>query len=790
MEHLHVPTDAVIPSIEIPYLEGEAYDHQGYFDFPKRKGYKTLNTGYVVEENANLALLAFYQSWLYFGLIATVLELQVNTDHFLRPSLQTDARVVDTSRLRPLIDSWLERLHKSPKDSAKSALKSAKQHLLFAQSQCNILESYGVQKPLIWPDIILSIRVLIGSLYPAIVVNDSGIRKWTTQSLSPIRSPASKSAVPSASSITTHMQINGWCPYRVHHLTSLYQYNTLYYVACLPKRRGRVRNHDSCLDAGMCFGDSVDSSKPFVCQHTRDCDLLHCQPRAAPMEKIIPIIEQGGVPLIKCVRKGHEIVLDVIKAKHNTDYTAITHVWYASSPDFPSVSAPGQVFGNGEDTSITECQLRRLIRQLEALPRTSSRTARVLKSTVSRAKMALGLPTHVLFWLDVLCIPVQQQHAHLRAAAISRMTPTYAGARRVLVLDSELQELSYAKTSTLELSARLLRSAWMGRSWTLQEASLAEDLIFQLADRHIQLETLQRDVANLLKKTLLPTENYTDYNDILFQVVMVLNFSLTGKSTMKWTTESFSSSYIKRDFQFCLVWNEFLGRSTTKMDDIHCVMANMLDFNAGEILKLPPELRMKVMLCAQSRLPQTLLFGDMPRLTTNDILDRWVPKYAGTCKMELPGREQRFIDVKPGIGLFVQPAQLIQYRLPGHAVCHSTFCLIDSVSGWMLWVKVHSAATIYRTDDDDSGILILEHYKSQAQGQYPEAEGLIGRGAILSSANFEDSCTTAIYESSVTFGHWHMADTRTGAEDYFTTIGQRITDQKPVIIRTGRSELR
>ena len=104
------------------------------------------------------------------------------------------------------------------------------------------------------------------------------------------------------------------------------------------------------------------------------------------------------------------------------------------------------------------------------------------------------------FWLDTLCIPVvkksptvehnnqtndirnhTEKKKHLKKVAISRMTPIYVGAWRVLVLDSELLSTS-CLTSVHEIRAKIIKSAWMGRYWTMQESYLTRHLSIAMKD--------------------------------------------------------------------------------------------------------------------------------------------------------------------------------------------------------------------------------------------------------------------------------------------------------------------
>ena len=110
---------------------------------------------------------------------------------------------------------------------------------------------------------------------------------------------------------------------------------------------------------------------------------------------------------------------------------------------------------------------------------------------------------------------------------------------------------------------------------------------------------------------------------------------------------------ISLDTSFGMVWNAFLGRSTTKPDDIHAILANMLDYSAKESLSLAPEQRLKALLYDLKFFPLCLLFNDVPRLRSNNPNERWVPAYPGG-----PSIEQTML-------LPIEPEGIVLEYLPG-----------------------------------------------------------------------------------------------------------------------------
>ena len=70
------------------------------------------------------------------------------------------------------------------------------------------------------------------------------------------------------------------------------------------------------------------------------------------------------------------------------------------------------------------------------------------------------------------------------------------------------------------------------------------------------------------------------------------------------------------------VWNALLGRATTKPEDAHGIVANLLDYNAEEILLLDKKNKMKAIIYIEDRLPIELLYNGSARKLIDGPLDR------------------------------------------------------------------------------------------------------------------------------------------------------------------------
>ena len=377
----------------------------------------------------------------------------------------------------------------------------------------------------------------------------------------------------------------------------------------------------------------------------------------------------------------------------------------------------------------------------------------------------------VIFWMDVLCIPVENEDKHLRTSAIARMTPTYNGAENVLMLDSDLVETSSHGTPIEEIFARVVKSAWQGRYWTLQESLLAPKLFVQTKDKAFCTAGRWRNVESRKFACY-------DHKALVASIRDVTYREGVGRDSRD-----------ERDRQFIQVWNDLLGRSTTKFEDVHCILANLLDFKAEDILRLPPNSRMKAMLCAQERLPLDLICGQSPRIESDDSSDRWVPAYPGGYPLEwtpdpLDYDRDYFQLVNEGlcyhlggIGLSFHVAVIWLDagvpRLP-------RFCV--ETEGWKWWIHTHTdhIAPVINESINYPTCLIMNARNSHGYRR--------GSGARLSMARLDDHSNYEVrakFDCSFTFGLWSWGQTDPPFEDVPVVTG-RLLPAKSILIETGK----
>ena len=448
----------------------------------------------------------------------------------------------------------------------------------------------------------------------------------------------------------------------------------MYYLSKMDRRTSEKTIHEFC-SSHYCqaYNSNPDS---YVTSHTATG--CQCSFIAAPTEQLEEIIRSGGVPLVSLHEAPHgKLTIRVHTSKAKSRYTAISHVWSGG-------------LGNVEGNSLPLCQLKYLDSCVSKLPKDGERGFNY-KSENLTGKIwisPLGLDNLVssrsrnpkLFWMDTLCIPVDPKSSNLRIRAINKMDTIYAHAREVLVLDTEVQRLSISETHPSELMARLAYSSWMGRSWTLQEGAIGRATYFQCADSAITLErprsyvvqqsllsfvilgirqvcSIIRHRATKINVSEIAIDQTKGHGRVENSSLKVLLNALRRGRDARVGSNMSLTGFVPEDVQldlFVNVWNELIKRSTTKPEDIFAIFANLLDFNAGQIIKLPQNERMRAILWSSEKIPFSLLYNK--RLGVDDggsHRDRWVPTVPKGSKLTRnpslkfaeDGRSFRLVDI-------------------------------------------------------------------------------------------------------------------------------------------------
>lgn len=366
----------------------------------------------------------------------------------------------------------------------------------------------------------------------------------------------------------------GWCPNMIRRVDTDLGLEGLYYASLIPSF-GTGQTHDKCEDHS-CVASNVEKGKyqgqhapmyclcqDWGCDH-KEVKKCHCKHIPISASDLTTAFDGGGFPLVKFKDDGIEIV----SFKSGIKYVAISHVW-----------SDGR--GNENYNALPICQLKAIYQYVAALK----------------------VDENTLFWMDTLCVPIKEP---LRNTAIMRMAQVYSKASHVLVLSEELlsNDLPYTPDQALFW---IFCSKWMGRLWTMQEAVLANDLVFQFADKPIRYTSLADAIMDL-------NVNVSD------QSRMIGSRANSGMSRVvdMHTKETDTEELAIVDF-----WHGLRYRSTSRPLDVAICGSILMGTDLARLLSTPDEKKMQIFWLCQKEVPASILWCNGPRLRVDGL--RWAP---------------------------------------------------------------------------------------------------------------------------------------------------------------------
>lgn len=769
MKETFVPLPLSKFPADVPLLPTIEYDFRGLNDFPIRHGIMSRGLDELNDRPAESSA-AFVQSWLFFGLLADLTGTPVDRDHVLHPGPHQDTAEFHTLLYPPNLqhnELGLRMTSSSEVSNLNALSKKLRDTVRIGIDNVGRIDRLAVAERSPMPLILLSVKILLCDLAAIRVgrsVHYDLPRKGELEEsrLMPYHTSVSGLVSSSVKILEGSMKGKGWCPSQIHRVGSTCDYSMMNYLSNIDRRSSEKTIHDTC-SSRECQAYNSEPETYVTSHTTRGCQ---CRFIAAPTEQVNEIIRSGGFPLISLQNASHgNIEIRVQASKANSTYTAISHVWSGG-------------LGNVQGNSLPLCQLEYLDQCISKMPRNGERGLNYLKNrypddlTGKICISPLGLDNLVssksrdpkLFWIDTLCIPVNPESSDLRMKAINKMDAVYAHAREVLVLDSEIQRLSIKETHPSELLGRLAYSSWMGRSWTLQEGAIGRATYFQCADGAM---TLQRSRSYILQLSLLSMAllAFREVRSVVRHRTIKINFSESAISqcvghdrveniSLKMLLNSLhrgrDETYLSNMknmvghvpgnqplLSFVGIWNELIHRSTTKPEDMFAVFANLLDFNAGQIINLPKEKRMKAILWSFEKIPFSLLFNTGPKFDNGEShRDRWVPVVPrgseltqnASLKFAEDGRSFYLTDMNPESQLLTVLAQADSMPLYSY--------LLDTDSGKTYFVKAIRSVEDTMRFITHQGVCIVMDPSTSVQRIYNARDGRqIGpmtRGACLS----------------------------------------------------------
>ncbi|PSN70506.1 hypothetical protein BS50DRAFT_619323 [Corynespora cassiicola Philippines] len=654
-------------AIKLSEIDIIPYDFAGFDDFYQRHQFRKNDNLDLDRPPQELQQLVI--SWLYLGLLSELLGR-----HITKSDVESSIIPDDNRHLGDLLCAYITRASQWHKKERDEFLDDSYNKLFCAATWCERFESSGITRASFLAHSTLAVRILISAFSTLLLEIHEDWKEPMSESAPPYlgqlaRLMAKYKPLSSTDSMaksardpmrrkhdaydrvinpkplaygptgTTHtskvlvnrMKKNNWCPHQIRQVLKSYDYSICNYLSQLV--RPHERSHRACSGTNRCVADNAPAASQYLTKHTsQDCACTHI---SAPIDPITKIIAKGKIPLISLVEtKNGDIKIMVCERTTCSRYVAISHVW-----------ADG--FGNPSANSLPYCTLNKLKSWLQHLPLPKYEVGVTLAGTRFDASRFDFIKQTPWFWMDTLCVPVEERFSNLRTSHINDMASIYAGSSQVLVLDAELLNISIAGSLSkgqvsnhsiaTEVLSRIAFCTWARRSWTFQEGALGPETVFQLEDVAVDITTqwssrgprhplftgsfrfpqatdpldcyvfksMYQRVWHILQRTYGSIENeQLDHCQKPFPDPgrTFGNIGLISKSANFRELRHHGELLVR-------CWNEVSLRSTTMAEDIHLIMANLLDFDADSIMKLPRLQRMIVMMRSIQTLPLSLMFA-------------------------------------------------------------------------------------------------------------------------------------------------------------------------------------
>jgi hypothetical protein len=728
MEHLPEIKDPAYPLPNIHYLGHIIeYDENGFFDFPQRHGWslyhpmtygfhairrhnegpRHVNPEFQTPEN----IAALVQAWLFFGVLHeifnTILGLDLPLQEFIE--IRDGGKFISTRELRRYLKYWEELQSRTIGDHYFGRKRWTSSENIELQSRVkNVLSEVnwffhqyldrGSGRP--WARC-LTLDLQLAILILAETVTATGLYMWgqlITRQVGPRSmrilvdeddgslSPENRYLMQGSWQNHPLHQINfmrpvellqerflqlGWCPHEHKMLCGLSMHETqALFVASRLKRTfsSRELSHVAC-SSDRCSASFINP-ETYITRHTSRCrDNSKCRFLGFDSGYLAQQIEEGRVPLVRLdsiihegrehmhPEPGHEEsepippVQERLEMQHagSGDYIALSHVW-------------SHGLGNPVSNTLPTCQLRHL------------------KAVATQMLRGRALATEPAIWIDTLCVPVDPRHQSSRRKAISGIVDVFRKARRVVVLDADLQEASIKAGDHLELCIRILCSHWMRRLWTLAEA------------------VISNETPNCQRLYVMFADGPFEYNTIMRKAFFG-NYSLDGPLQSLTTRLPQERNGMDR---FLTLIKALEYRSTSWLEDEAICLAGISGVDIRQIVQqTTADKRMKKWYSLLREIPLAFVFHNAARLeiegyrwaprsllTTISSRDRRIHGLNGLTEDDGSASKRLATITEQGVLLDSVSALLIQDMKPSSTICWSGvgFWAASNISEHHIWL--------------------------------------------------------------------------------------------------------
>ncbi|KAI9150818.1 het protein [Paramyrothecium foliicola] len=526
-----------------------------------RAAHPALRTLQVSEATHQTA--AFIQSWLYFGLLESIIARPIHISYLTRTDADGDTHLY--SRTLPIIlDAWIKGLYSVEVHFRVQTLQAARECSLLANTLLShIISAVSAQKDY---RPFGELAELLLAMEPALSALHEAIARLAETYLGLEIASSNASNLLFTKPYRENLIQKGWCRFVVASAEIALSPSFLKYIDVVDLKATNG-GHELCI-SDECKRKHVQVDT-YVPQHRMPtCQCRYIKPDC---EKVLEILNQGLIPVVRMSKDQESLgIAGVSEENKRVPYIAFSHVW-----------ADG--LGSSSEVGLPLCQVHRL-------------------QKLANDKEQKG----TYFWIDGLCIPEKQPH---RKKAIRLMKKTYENASKVVILDNGLCELS-VECSALELGWSVFASGWFGRLWTFQEGFLPSRVQIELRDGLLDLDTLVGDLYRMcMNRSANP-----------FPAVFVRDLVAILQKIRPIGPRNLERPWSRRLVD---LFNALSRRRTSRPDDQLLVIGIFLELELEKFMSREGNERWQAFYLALGTIPWTVVFDQRPKL--EEVSFTWAP---------------------------------------------------------------------------------------------------------------------------------------------------------------------
>ncbi|KAK7964319.1 hypothetical protein PG988_011293 [Apiospora saccharicola] len=580
MDHIIPPGDAPHPSVGF-YARQRIFEPDDFFTLPSFYGIEDIES--LVEHGLPATgqiqstgeVATFLQEWLWFSFLSRMTHQKINSALFVDGN-----QGLDTTRLNDILHRWIKDEGGYCKGNNKCPYPQLRyikatialgytrrfivKHLSYETRDTDTFPNIRDEALLahkkgstihrdVSPELTLSIAILgqiLESERRRFRGDDTGIiESWKKQ--------VAGTGSWGYSRLSREMMLSrGWCPSQVRKLEStLAGPCEVYFASTLTP--SDLDGHDKC----NIYSCSKSYKRDLNALHMRTCN-GNCGTPIGLKDldgEVSDMIRLGKTPLVTYDSGRLRLqYVDLTEDECKVDFGCLSHSWGDSLVDHARDRR------GGNDRKMLPCQLKRMQQDFNNVLNQTTRSP----------------GTDVPFWVDVICLPRQEESKNL---ALAQLRNIFSRAKATMVWDRDFIVRDF-KADGIKMNVRVRLGVWSQRLWTLLETVLSREIYFGFGDEmYLRLGKLHDDKKSAKSDIFHKYHHICKAAHPLTEAIWKLKEAIQEKSRGKEATDK---PVFEQKSLVLQAWLAVQFHSLERPEDEPVVLAGLLGLDPMRIMEI------------------------------------------------------------------------------------------------------------------------------------------------------------------------------------------------------------